>query len=82
MKKYAIFMGMIIVSLLILSNVGADNDFNDSLDNAETIHQGKTTGEVTTDWMMGDDEDYYIITIPANSKAIIKLTIFCGSIRT
>jgi len=51
----------------------SESEPNDSFNEAQVISEGTITGEVHTDYVNGDDEDYYSFNIPLDSE--VKITI-------
>ena len=79
--KCHIVIGIIVIFLLIMllpSYVLADNEPNDSFDEAESIGEGTFSGSVDSYAIINPDTaDYYKITVPAYKALLIDVT--CGS---
>lgn len=80
-----ILIGMLIGTVMVVT-VFAENEPNNSLDDAEVISAGTFEGTVYYDIYSEDDEDYYEISVPANTKMTVTVkktggenTIFVSS---
>lgn len=61
-----------IVSMIALT-AAAESEPNNSLTDAQVIDEGTYTGEVRYNLLSDDDEDYFKVSIPADTKMDVKI---------